>query len=120
VKTILVVDDNPDVRAALADVLELLGCRVETASNGREALHRLGQARPDLILLDWMMPVMDGREFGVALRRQPEGAHIPVVLTSAAPGAEQVGRDIQAQAVLPKPFRMDDLARLVELLDHRT
>jgi CheY-like chemotaxis protein len=118
VKSILVVDDNADVRAVLTDVLELLGCTVETASNGREALERLGQYRPDLILLDWMMPVMDGREFGVALRSQREGAHIPVVLTSSAPGAEAVGRDIQARALLPKPFRMDDLARLVELLDH--
>jgi CheY-like chemotaxis protein len=118
VKSILVVDDNADVRAVLTDVLELLGCSVKTASNGLEALERLAQFRPDLILLDWMMPVMDGRDFGVTLRKQPGGAHIPVVLTSAAPGAEEVGRDIQAQAFLPKPFRMDDLARLVELLDH--
>ena len=57
---VLVVEDDPDVRSALNDLLEAEGYEVETASNGKEALERLAEHRPGLVLLDLMMPVMSG------------------------------------------------------------
>ena len=115
-KSVLVVDDDAELRALVSDILKLLGCSVQTASNGYEALERIGAVQPDLILLDWKMPGMDGRQFGAAVREQPGGANLRIVLMSATPGAEQVSREIRAQACLRKPFSVDDLARLVHEL----
>jgi CheY-like chemotaxis protein len=111
---VLVVDDEADVREVIADFLELLGCDVHTAANGREALDNLARARPNLILLDYMMPVMDGRTFGMALRRQRPYAEVPIVLMTAFPQADDVGQEIGAMACLRKPFDMDELAHIVE------
>jgi Response regulator receiver domain len=65
--SVLVVEDDSAVRSLLRDFLELLGCAVQLATNGREALEHLQQTRPDLVLLDFMMPVMDGRAFGTVV-----------------------------------------------------
>jgi twitching motility two-component system response regulator PilH len=113
---VLVVEDDPILRGLLADFLELLGCAVQLATNGREALDQLQQTRPDLILLDFMMPDMDGRAFGAAVRDDARTVDLPIVLMSAAPEATQVRGEIRAQALLPKPFDLDELARVVERL----
>ena len=107
---VLVVEDDPTVRGVLADFLDLLGCAVQLATNGGEALDQLQQTRPDLILLDFMMPVMDGRAFGAAVRGDGRAVDLPIVLMSAAPEAAQVRREIRAQALLRKPFDLDELA----------
>jgi two-component system response regulator MprA len=111
---VLVVEDDPVVRSLLRDFLELLGCAVHLATNGREALEHLEHMRPDLILLDLRMPVTDGRTFGTALRRDERTVNLPIVLMSAAPEAAQVSRDIRAQGLLRKPFDLGELARVVE------
>ena len=111
---VLVVEDDPALRGLLRDVLELLGHVVDLAADGREALEHLQQRRPDLILLDLMMPVMDGRAFGTVVRGDERTVDLPIVLMSAAPGAAQVGSEIRAQALLRKPFDFDELARVVE------
>ena len=113
---VLVVEDDSAVRSLLRDVLELLGCAVQLAANGREALEHLQQVRPDLVLLDFMMPIMDGRAFAAAVRRDGRTVDLPIVLMSAAPEAAQVSGEIRAQALLRKPFDLDELARLVEQL----
>ena len=113
---VLVVEDDAAVRALLRDVLELLGCAVQLAANGWEALEHLQHGQPDLVLLDLMMPVMDGRAFGMALRRDERTVDLPIVLISCAPEAAQVGGEIGAQALLRKPFDLDALARVVEQL----
>jgi CheY-like chemotaxis protein len=113
VTQVLVVDDDPAIRDVVGDFLELLGCAVETAVHGKEALERIARSRPDLILLDYMMPVMDGRTFGVELRRNPDHSGLPIVLMSAAPDTDEVCEAIGAWVCLRKPFDMDELAEIV-------
>jgi CheY-like chemotaxis protein len=108
---ILLVEDDTALRDTLADVLTDEGFEVACASNGREALDRLGKGLlPDLIVLDLIMPVMDGWAFREAQRQRPELARIPMVILSASfpPDSPRI-RALGAQAVLPKPVGMDRL-----------
>lgn len=108
---ILLIEDEPDLRETLKELLELVGFTVETAANGREGLHKLDSAgRPCLIMLDLMMPVMNGWQFLETLKNDPlhDRAGIPVVVVSAALDME----DIQAQygcQSLSKPVDIDKL-----------
>ena len=80
---ILVVDDDPDILTAIGDILENEGYRVARARHGKEALERVRQERPNLILLDLMMPVMDGAGFIQALRAETPHGDVPVVIITA-------------------------------------
>ena len=111
---VLVVDDDPSIRDVIGDLLELLGCRIQTAANGKEALEHVATGPPDLVLLDYMMPVMDGRAFGLEVRKQPHHAGLPIVLMTAAPDAEEVCAAIGARACLRKPFDINELAETVQ------
>lgn len=82
-KTILLVEDQRDIREAMRELLELEGYRVLEAVHGRDALTALNWERPALILLDMMMPVMDGARFLEELFKRPELNEIPVVVVSA-------------------------------------
>lgn len=113
---VLVVDDDASIRDVVGDFLELLGCSVRTAANGQEALEHVSTGRLDLVLLDYMMPVMNGRTFGLQLRKEPRHASLPIVLMSAAPDADEVCEAIGARACLRKPFNLDDLAEIVQVL----
>lgn len=114
---ILVVDDEPLLRVMLQDALETAGHAVVVAENGRVALARAKADPPDCILLDIMMPDLDGYETCAALKADPALAAIPVLLVSATSDlrvmdrAEQVG----AAAVLPKPVPMEQLHHAVAL-----
>jgi len=83
-ETILVVDDDPDVRRVLADAFQAEGFRVMTAANGMQALHRARDAAPDVIVLDLSMPMMSGDAFLFAWRAGAETHSVPVVAISAA------------------------------------
>ena len=84
--TVLVVDDEPLIAMALEAMLEDAGYRAATAANGRQGLERLAEApRPDLVLLDMMMPVMNGPAMLAAMADDPELAGIPVVVLSSLP-----------------------------------
>jgi len=109
VARVLVVDDELDIREAVTEVLSYEGHEVFTASEGAEALRKCVALQPDLILLDLMMPGMNGWEFRLAQLRDPAICEIPVVVLSA------LGRvsNIDALAFLPKPFGLDDLLDLV-------
>jgi signal transduction histidine kinase len=120
---VLVVEDNADMRKLLA---HLVGqeFRVRTARNGREALERLGEAQPDLVLTDVMMPEMSGTELCRAIKENPDTRHIPVVLvTSKAEREMKVrGLELGAEDYVTKPFhprellaRVRSLVRLREL-----
>ena len=111
---VLVVDDDPGIRRLVGDFLRLLGYGVHLAADGREALEHVQDMRPDLILLDLMMPVMDGRALGMVLRGDERTVDLPIVIMSGAADAAQVGGEIRAQAVLRKPFELAELARVVE------
>ncbi|MBF5045258.1 response regulator [Aggregicoccus sp. 17bor-14] len=113
-RPILVVEDEHDIREAVSDLLQMEGYAVETACNGQEALELLERpADPCLILLDVMMPVMDGHAFMARLRAHERHARIPVVITSASPQVPE-----GARAHLRKPY---ELHRLLDVIaEHRT
>ncbi|HKU39723.1 MAG TPA: response regulator [Polyangiales bacterium] len=101
---VLVVDDQEDIRESLREVIELAGCESICAANGVEALRLLERHRPCLIVLDLLMPVMNGSEVLDELQKHPELAQLPVVISTSAPDLAPEG-----VPVLPKPI---DIARL--------
>jgi two-component system, chemotaxis family, chemotaxis protein CheY len=112
---VLVVEDDRDIQLAVRDVLELEGYLVETADNGRQALEILERdPRPCLILLDLMMPVMNGHELSARLKGDPRLATNPVVLMSADQHLEEKAKLLDAQGILPKPVDIYALLELVE------
>ncbi|WP_373044572.1 response regulator [Vulgatibacter sp.] len=108
--TVLVVDDEFTIVETLAEILSWEGYRVVTAPNGREGLAALEKDVPDLVLLDMMMPVMDGLQMLEEMRRRPEVRHVPVVLMTAAPMQLPRGEQLY-DALLLKPFGLDALTR---------
>ena len=113
---ILVVDDDPAIRDVVADILEMANYRVQTAGNGAEALDHIHSEQPSVVLLDLMMPVMDGWEFLRKCRSEPPCAPVPVVIMSAARNASGLAAELGAQAFLGKPFEMDAVLAIVESL----
>ncbi len=107
-KTLLVVDDEAGIADALSDLLSDEGFRVLVARNGKEGLARIAEQRPDLILLDYMMPVMDGREMLKALQGDSAYQDIPVLMLSATPRSS-IPPDCKPTAFLRKPFGIDRL-----------
>ena len=116
---ILVVDDTPRNVKLLADLLAVKGYGVVTASSGRDALSRLEAERPDLILLDVVMPEMSGYEVCRKIRANPTTAMLPVVMVTALDPAEErvKGIDAGADDFLTKPINQAELlARVKSLL----
>ena len=105
---VLVVDDDPDILDAICDILEGEGYRVARARHGLEALLRVEAERPALILLDLMMPVMDGVAFSHELRLRPAVRDVPIVVISAD-GNRQRAASVGATGYLAKPFDIDSL-----------
>ena len=103
---LLIVDDEVAILEALTDILSVEGYEVATAANGAEGLKRAGEDRPDLILLDLMMPVMDGQEMLRRLKESPDLRAIPVVVMSAGRVSKS---ELQGSRFLAKPFELDDL-----------
>jgi len=110
---VLVVDDDPDILEALSEILEAEGFEIRRARNGKEALERLEPDPPQLILLDLMMPVMDGWEFAQRMRQRPSVAHIPIIVLSADRNVGSKASDIGAVGHLAKPFELNDLLEMV-------
>ena len=109
----MVVDDDPDILEALAEILEVEGFAIRRARNGKEALERLGPRPPDLILLDLMMPVMDGWEFAQKMRTIPDFVPPPIIVLSADRNVAVKTKEIGAVSYLSKPFELDELLGLV-------
>jgi CheY-like chemotaxis protein len=103
--SVLVVDDEVDIRTAMTEVLEEEGYEVYAAGDGKEGLDRLREKQPSVILLDLMMPGMNGWEFRRAQQREPEVSDIPVIVLTAMGRAPS----IEAQSFLQKPFDLDTL-----------
>ncbi len=114
--TILVVDDEFGIGELLEALLEDDGHRVLTAMNGRHALERLADTRPDLVISDLMMPVMDGAALLRAMREDPELCDVPFVLMCALPEALIADRIGGYDAFLRKPFKLAQITSLVEQL----
>lgn len=112
-RTVLVVDDDDMIREVAKVALEsVAGWRVSTARSGEEAHRLAGQQRPDLVLLDVMMPALDGPSTAALLRADPATRELPVIfLTAKTPmTAEQLGRASNLLGVITKPFDPMSLA----------
>ena len=108
----LVVDDDPGIRDVMLDTLSDEGYDVLAAPNGQVALQFAAEHPPDVILLDYQMPVCDGPTFAAAYRRQPP-PHAPIVLLTASHEAKRRAEEVRADAWLGKPFELDALFDLV-------
>src|SRR5258708_37561747 len=119
-KRILVVDDEIGARTLIGIMLDRGGFEVLKASDGNEALSLLEQDKPDLVILDIMMPGMDGFELCKRIRERPETTETPILMLSTRGDAESVmrGMDAGASDYLPKPILHHDLvAKVRHLLD---
>ena len=111
---VLIVEDDADLREMMAQLLALEGYQTAAVANGREALEYLQQENvPNLILLDLMMPVMDGWEFRRHQQANPALAAVPVIVLSALDQSRTAG--VNAEAILKKPLDFDRLLELVRL-----
>ena len=102
--SILVAEDNPDTRDALRALLEAYGFSVLEAENGQDAVDKALRYRPDLVLMDIMMPVMDGLQATRALRASPHFRQVPIIALTAMSGARQLALDAGCDRHLPKPI----------------
>lgn len=117
-KTIMVVDDNPDIITIVRTILEGKGYNVASASSGPELLNHLKSQKPDLIILDIMMPEMDGLEVLTRLKGVPETSSIPIILLTAKVQYEDVlgGYKLGADYYITKPFTSTQLINGINLL----
>jgi DNA-binding response OmpR family regulator len=116
VLTILVVEDEFGVADVVVTALEDEGYRVLVAANGRQGMERLMDTTPDLIILDFMMPIMDGAAMGKSVRARDGLANLPIIMTSAVSEGAVKDRFADFQAFLRKPFRIGELLETVEQL----
>ena len=118
--TVLIADDDGDIRQAVRMLLEACSFRILEASSGREAVQMAMQENPDLILLDWFMPGMDGRDLLAALRSHSGLSETPIIVMT---GAEDVAIEViqlGAQASVVKPFSTKEIAKKVQTLLRQT
>ncbi len=112
---ILVVDDDEHILRSLSQYLELEDFDVVSASSGPEALQLFEQEKPDLLVLDVMMPGMDGFQVLESLRQNPETAHVPVLMLTARDQHNDIlkGYQMGATSYLVKPFNLDELVEAI-------
>lgn len=114
-RLVLVVDDDEDIRAALCAVLEEEGYAAVAVANGRAALDYLAESRPPMaILLDLMMPVMDGWQFRSIQLSNPRLAEIPVVVITASGLSNEAAAQLKLQRFLTKPLQLETLFRALK------
>jgi DNA-binding response OmpR family regulator len=117
-KKILVADDEPNIVTALEFLLQRNGFEVQVARNGEEALNLIESGRPDLVLLDVMMPLKSGYEVCKRIRERADWSHIKVVMLSAKGRDAEVARglDVGADLYITKPFSTRDLIGKIKQL----
>ncbi len=117
-RTVLIVDDEPNIVTALDFLLRRNGYDVRLASNGAEALERIETDRPDVVLMDVMMPLKSGYEVCQHMRERPELAHIKVVMLSAKGSEAEVnkGLSLGADLYITKPFSTQELVATINQL----
>ena len=115
-KKILVADDEPNIVTAVEFLLQRQGFEVQVARNGEEALRLIESARPDLVLLDVMMPLKSGYEVCKRIRERPDWSHIKVVMLSAKGRDAEVARglDLGADLYVTKPFSTRELVAKIK------
>jgi CheY-like chemotaxis protein len=115
-QTVLVVDDEFGVAEVLQSILEDEGYRVVTAINGKQALARLSEFTPDLIMLDYMMPILDGTQTLAAIRSQSAFAQLPIIMMSSLEEVSVRETCTDYNSFLRKPFRAVAVVQLVAQL----
>lgn len=113
---ILVVEDDDAVAMMIQDYLHGHDYRTERAADGRQAVDRVKTLRPDLIVMDLMMPRLTGGEAATALRRDPMTEKIPIVAISAVADVTSIAEMLPLDEILEKPFDLDDLIVAIERL----
>lgn len=111
--SVIVVDDDPAILDLVEMILNEEGYSVRTAANGREALDLVAEQRPALVLLDLMMPIMDGWSFCRRVKGEAATRTMPVIVMSADRHLNQKANDIDADGYLLKPFDLDKLLEVV-------
>lgn len=111
---VLVVEDDPDIQSTLATALQMAGYTVTLAGDGAEAMRHMHAALPCLVLLDLVMPVMNGWEFRTAQQQDPTLAAVPVVVISAGGRVRQKAATLGAAGFLKKPIDLDALLDVVQ------
>jgi CheY-like chemotaxis protein len=111
---VLVVEDDQSIRDVITDVLEDRGFQVVGATNGAEALGDLDDFRPDVMVLDLLMPVMHGWDFMEHYEQKTGGEPIPIVVVSVNSALPRSFSRFGVRTVVPKPFNIDDLIDAVE------
>ncbi len=120
--TVLIVEDDNELREVLQAEFELEGLTVITATNGSEAVTTVRRVKPDLILMDIMMPVMNGIEATKIIKNDEETRHIPIVMLTVVDNKKNIVEALEAGAIdyINKPFFMPELkARLKAVLQHK-
>jgi CheY-like chemotaxis protein len=117
-RRVLVVEDERTIRHSIAGYLQDAGYTVDEAENGAEALNRMHDAIPDVVVLDLLMPIMGGRAFVQACRDDARLGAVPVVLLSAAHDLAQATEQLQPRASLAKPVDLDVLLAVVDRVSH--
>lgn len=115
-RTILVVEDEFGAADVIMAALEDEGYRVVLAANGRQGMERLAEVNPDLVIADFMMPIMDGAAMGHAIRDSSTHANVPIIMASAVSEIAVRQRFAGFQAFLRKPFRIEELLEAVRKL----
>ena len=113
---LLIVEDEEAAAEALAALLELDGFEVTRAPNGKRAIEMLARVRPELIITDYMMPVMDGIEMAKSIRATPAYADVPIVMTSGVTESALTAQMSLLSAFLRKPFRVEALLATIDRL----
>ncbi|UOQ87096.1 response regulator [Gracilibacillus salinarum] len=112
-KTVLVVDDQIGIRLLLEEVIQQEGYQVELALNGKEALDKVTESKPDLMMLDYKLPIIDGSKLVKQLEEQ--GIMIPTIIMSGLP--EKAKEDVEnlqsVKETIGKPFQLNDIRELV-------
>ncbi|HEX7127362.1 MAG TPA: response regulator [Thermodesulfobacteriota bacterium] len=112
-RSVLVVEDDPDIQQTLAFALQMAGYTVTLAGDGAEAMRHMRSALPCLVLLDLVMPVMDGWQFRAAQQQDPTLAAVPVVVLSADGRVRQKATTLGVAGYLEKPIDLDALLAAV-------
>jgi two-component system cell cycle response regulator DivK len=122
---VLVVEDVEETRQAMRRLLEMSGCRVVEAANGREAVEVAGREQPSLILMDLNMPVLDGFTAALRIRENEQARHVPIIAVTAYDSAESraAARAVGCNEYVAKPVDFDQLMTLIhglvpEIGDH--
>lgn len=117
-KKILIVDDEPDICEMITRYLERKGFAVAKAYNGKEGLEAIPKLKPDLIILDVLMPIMDGFSFLQSLKADTKYCNVPVIMLTVKGDTRHLekGLSLQADFYLPKPFKLDNLMNFINII----